>query len=64
MAMKANEFCEELIHKVPLLAGLLKEHIEDYDELLHHVFMGEVSRYVVSHREGRKQIGDFLDECL
>ena len=64
MAMKASDVCEELVHKVPLLAGLLKEHIEDYDELLPHVFMGEVSRYVVSYREGRKQIGDFLDECF
>ena len=64
MAMKAKVFCEELVHKVPLLAGLLKEHLEDYDELLPHVFMSEVSRYVISHREGRKQIGEFLDECF
>ena len=62
--MKTRRFCEELVQKVPLLAALMKEHLEYYDELIPHVFMGDVSRYVISHREGREQVGDFLDQCF
>jgi len=44
------------------MAEMLKEHVADYDELLPHVFMGEVSRYVASEAECTQQIVEYLEQ--
>jgi hypothetical protein len=38
----------DLLARVPELQPLYNEHIEDNGELLPHVFMGDVTRFVVS----------------
>ncbi len=39
-------FVESLIKDVPDLKSVYDEHISDNDELLGHVFMGDVTRFV------------------
>jgi len=39
------EFIDWLVTRHPPLAPLLEEHLTDYDELLDHVFFGDVTRY-------------------
>jgi hypothetical protein len=37
----------QLLERVPELRAVYDEHVHDYDELLPHVFLGDVTRYVV-----------------
>jgi hypothetical protein len=41
-----REIVPRLRREVPELAPTLTEHIRDYDEVLPHVFFGDVTRYV------------------
>ena len=49
-------FVRELAAVVPPLQGLLAQHLAENEELLPHVFMGDVSRFVIEqyneHLEG------------
>lgn len=40
-------FVGTLVRRFPELLPLLEEHLEDYDGLLPHVFMGDVTRWIV-----------------
>ena len=40
-------FVEDLVHRFPNLRPLYEEHVSDFDEILSHVFFGDVTRYVV-----------------
>jgi hypothetical protein len=40
-------FVEELVGEIPSLASLLEEHVREFEEMLPHVFMGELTRYVL-----------------
>lgn len=42
-----HRFVEMLVSRVPELKPVFDEHIRDNDELLPHVFMGDVTRFVV-----------------
>jgi hypothetical protein len=45
-----------VLEKVPSFAPIYDEHIKDNDELLHHVLMGDLTRYAIRlYREGRKK---------
>ncbi len=68
---------ERLVQAVPRLMPLYTEHRADYDEVLPHVFVGDVARYVAQEFAGiesdelrGKQQGDavevlrILDEAL
>ncbi len=41
-------FIKMLLENVPELKSVYDEHIDDYDELLEHVFMGDVTRFAES----------------
>ncbi|MFA7271052.1 MAG: hypothetical protein WC073_17080 [Sterolibacterium sp.] len=41
-------FIERLLHVAPELKGAYDEHLVDNDMLLPHVFMGDVTRFVVT----------------
>ncbi|MBU1168436.1 MAG: hypothetical protein KKD44_02625 [Proteobacteria bacterium] len=47
MSNSINAFVLRLIKIVANLNCLYDEHIEDYDELIPHVFFGDLTRYVV-----------------
>jgi len=47
MLKSINAFVLGLIKIVANLRYIYDEHIEDYDELLPHVFFGDLTRYVV-----------------
>ena len=50
--MKASHavkrFIEDLLEKVPALVPIYDEHLRDYDTLIPHVFLGDVTRFVVA----------------
>lgn len=65
---------EGLLQSAPELQSLLDEHIQQYDELLPHVFFGDVTRFVMDRvrTEGRaanrdavvRRILGFLEEAM
>ncbi len=62
--MTTVEFCQTLAGKFPDIATILTEHIADNDELLPHVFLADVTRYVLADGPCRKQVVKFLDESF
>ncbi len=48
MTKSTNEFVLGLIKIVADLRHIYDEHIEDYDDLLPHVFFGDLTRYVIN----------------
>lgn len=40
-------FIEEFVKAIPTLQILYDEHIDYYEELIPHVFMGDLTRYVI-----------------
>jgi hypothetical protein len=49
MSESTISFVQDLVRQFQELRNLLKEHQEDnFGELLPHVFLGDVTRYVVS----------------
>ncbi len=61
---KSQDFCEELVRRFDDLAPMLQEHIEDNDEILPHVFMGDITRYVLSDGLQRQELVRCLDDAL
>lgn len=62
-AMRASEvaFVGALVHRFMSLEPLLQEHLDDYDGLLPHVFLGDVTRWIVtSASEGSSEVTDVL----
>lgn len=47
--LTSKELVFELVSRVPELKPLYDEHISDFDELLPHLFFGDVTRYVAQH---------------
>ncbi|HEX5727227.1 MAG TPA: hypothetical protein VFX98_17280 [Longimicrobiaceae bacterium] len=48
---ESENLVHELAAAIPALRGLLEEHLDFYEELLPHVFMGDVSRYAFGEYE-------------
>jgi hypothetical protein len=61
MSTTTNQFCELLVEQAPDTKPLLDEHLCDYDDLLPNVFLGEITRYVLSDGLGRTAIVEFLE---
>ena len=67
--MRAAEvaFVGALVHRFPTLRPILQEHLDDYDALLPHVLMGDVTRWVVgefrTHGESDRlrEVLDFIE---
>lgn len=70
--MRAAEvaFVGALVHRFPVLLPILQGHLDDYDGLLPHVLMGDITRWVLnefrSHGPSRTftEILDFFEESL
>jgi hypothetical protein len=45
--MTVEVFLNELLKKVPELTSVYDEHLYDYEELLPHVLMAEITRFIV-----------------
>ena len=50
MCEQDTRFIEALVERVPALATLMRDHLRDWDELLTHIFMSELTRWVVDRR--------------
>lgn len=60
-----HEFVKEVVELDDQLRPLLKEHLEDNEELLPHVLMGDISRYVIREslaRPSRGRLQRLLDK--
>jgi hypothetical protein len=55
MSNPVKRFCEELAETFPDLGNILNEHLAEYDELLPHPFMADVTRYVL--KDGPQRVG-------
>lgn len=65
---------EGLLQRAPELRPLLDEHIQQYDELLPHVFFGDVTRFVMdrvraeggagNHDPVARRILGFLEDAM
>jgi hypothetical protein len=62
--MTTTEFCHKLAEHSTEVAEILEEHMSDNDELLPHVFLADVTRYVLADCEDRAAIVKFLDESF
>ncbi|MBR9804081.1 hypothetical protein GYB59_21360 [bacterium] len=62
MKNQTQHFCEELVTRFGVLAPLMQEHISDFDEVLPHVFVADVARYVLSESLHRQEIVRVLDD--
>jgi hypothetical protein len=64
MSKAEDDFCRGLSADFSDIQRLMAEHLGDYDELLPHVFMGEVTRYVLSDGPQRSHIVSRLETAL
>jgi hypothetical protein len=70
--MKYAEIVPELVEKVPELRELYQDHLESYDEILPHVFLGDVAMLVsekvpdkkTKSQKTVKEILAFLEEQM
>jgi hypothetical protein len=62
--LEAETWCENLARRFPDLASVLDEHLRDNDSLLPHVFMGDVTRYVLANGRERRGLVQHLEESL
>lgn len=70
--LSARSCVDLLVQQVPELRPVYNEHLRDYDEALPHVFLGDVTRYVVRQlREGGpgrldsvRRIVAVLEQCV
>jgi hypothetical protein len=45
-SLDSSSFVPALLEEVPEINAVYDEHIDDYDELLEHLFMADVTRYI------------------
>lgn len=72
MSRGESAFVDELLQRVPELTLVLDEHLSSYDKLLPHVFLGDVTRYVVEQVRTNQQVIpdsvrraiEFLEEAM
>ena len=63
--MNDNEsLCQELANAFPGIRVILDEHLADFDELLPHVFFGDLTRYVLSNGADKASIVQRLEDKL
>lgn len=59
--MSPDQFCLQLASLSPSVDLLLKEHFKDFDEVLPHVFLGEITRYILNDDEDRTKLVNFIE---
>jgi len=62
--MTASEFCESLAEQSPLIHDILAEHISYHEELLPHVFLADVTRYVLAEGQDRRRVVQYIEDAF
>src|SRR4051794_25540235 len=57
-------FISDLVDAVPELEGLLADHVATFDEVLPHVFMGDVTRFVLAKCQAKAAGSDHAAAVL
>ncbi len=47
MGTSQEQFCRALAERFPTASRILVEHLDDYDNLLPHVFLAELTRHLL-----------------
>ena len=58
-----SDFITALVAAEPALASVLDAHLATYDELLPHLFMGDVTQWLTAHGPQPRVLG-ILDEAV
>lgn len=61
---KEVPFIQDLVQRFNDLGSQLQEHVADNDEILPHVFMGDVTRYVLSDGSQRQELVCHLNDAF
>ena len=64
MSVNTIVFCKSLAGLCPDVANILNEHMDDNMELLPHVFMADVTRYVLADGRFRSTLVKYLDQSF
>ena len=57
--LDSDSFVDHLLSMVPELRRVYEEHLSENEELLPHVFLGDVTRFVITEfRKGRSDRGE------
>jgi|688.fasta_scaffold347668_2 hypothetical protein len=62
MPTTTKEFCQFLVEQVPEIRTILRNHLDDFSEMLPHVFLGELTRYVLANGASKIRIVELLEE--
>jgi hypothetical protein len=62
--MTTKAFCQLLIEQVPDIRTVLADHLNDNGELLPHVFLGDLTRYVLSNGSSKTRVVALLEESF
>ena len=57
MSRSTEDFVKNLVAALPQLEVIYREHLADNDELLPHVFMGEIARLVLADVKNAERAG-------
>ena len=64
MEKHEENFCQKLAAEFADVRRILDEHLADNDELLPHVFMGDITRYVLDNGPQRAAIVQRLEDTF
>lgn len=64
MSKETIEFCKSLATLSADISTILIEHISDNDEVLPHVFLADVTRYILADGKDSQTIIKFLDDVF
>ena len=62
--MTTVDFCKSLADQCPDVSDILTEHIADNGEVLPHVFLADVTRYLLADGRCRKALVKYLDQSF
>lgn len=61
---ETKELCERLASQFREVGALLEEHLAENGQLLPHVFMGDLTRYVLASGGDKVAVVQFLEDTL
>jgi hypothetical protein len=64
MFKNQEQFCRQLAERFSTASRVLVEHLDDYDNLLPHVFVAELTRHLLREPIDRAQIVQSLEDSL
>lgn len=64
MSKDSEQFCRDAVKAAPDIGPLFAEHLADNDEVLPHVFVADLARYVLAGGAQRRELVTFFEHRL